>query len=363
MLGFWSYVHADDETDMGRVSQLARDLVSNYEALRGESIKLFLDRDDLHWGDTWRSEINGALSNVAFFVAVLTPRYFQSPECRREFQYFSERASALGVTQIVMPLLYIDVPALHGEETSDPIVEYVQKVQWEDWMDLRFKERSSEQYRRGVAALANEMARRVVAVERIDVIPAVEAQEDGLDEGECFIDQMVALEEALPRWGDTLTKIQKEMEIVAAVVSKGTREIDRSNSQGKGFAARLTVARRLANELSEPTDEVERLSQLFVSDLNRIDIGFRHIIKLGENISEDAEEADQYRMFLRSVKDVSAAANEGLGSLQGLITAIEPAEQISKDMRPPLRRLRRALTSMLEARAITDSWLEIVESK
>lgn len=114
MLGFWSYVHADDETDMGRVSQLARDLVSNYEALRGESIKLFLDRDDLHWGDTWRSEINGALSNVAFFVAVLTPRYFQSPECRREFQYFSERASALGVTQIVMPLLYIDVPALHG---------------------------------------------------------------------------------------------------------------------------------------------------------------------------------------------------------------------------------------------------------
>jgi hypothetical protein len=88
MLGFWSYVHADDEMDWGRISNLARDIVGHYEGLRAEKIELFLDRDDLHWGDQWRHKIDAALSNVAFFVPVITPRYFASAECRRELQFF-----------------------------------------------------------------------------------------------------------------------------------------------------------------------------------------------------------------------------------------------------------------------------------
>jgi hypothetical protein len=97
LLGFWSYVHADDTVDMGRVTQLARDIVANYEAIKAEEIRLFLDRDDLHWGDQWRDEVDEALSNVAFFVPVITPRYFMRPECRREFQYFLQRRQASGL--------------------------------------------------------------------------------------------------------------------------------------------------------------------------------------------------------------------------------------------------------------------------
>ena len=42
LLGFWSYVHKDDDVDMGRVTQLARDIVANYEAIKAEEIRLFL---------------------------------------------------------------------------------------------------------------------------------------------------------------------------------------------------------------------------------------------------------------------------------------------------------------------------------
>ncbi len=83
LLGFWSYVHANDEVDMGRVTQLAIDIVGHYRAITGESIRLFLDRDDLHWGDQWREQVAEALSNVAFFIPVVTPRYFQRVESRR----------------------------------------------------------------------------------------------------------------------------------------------------------------------------------------------------------------------------------------------------------------------------------------
>lgn len=47
LAGFWSYVHADDDADGGRVARLARDVVEQYEMLIGEKIGLFLDRDAL----------------------------------------------------------------------------------------------------------------------------------------------------------------------------------------------------------------------------------------------------------------------------------------------------------------------------
>jgi hypothetical protein len=36
--GFWSYVHADDDADGGRVSRLAQDVVEQFEMLTGETI-------------------------------------------------------------------------------------------------------------------------------------------------------------------------------------------------------------------------------------------------------------------------------------------------------------------------------------
>jgi len=45
--GFWSYVHADDAADGGRVSLLARDVAAQFEMLTGEKIDLFLDRDNV----------------------------------------------------------------------------------------------------------------------------------------------------------------------------------------------------------------------------------------------------------------------------------------------------------------------------
>jgi len=90
--GFWSYVHDDDDAEGGRITALARDLSAQYEMLTGESIDLFLDRDDLEWGNDWRATVDGSLAVTAFFIPVLTPRYFSSAECRRELNAFVRKA-------------------------------------------------------------------------------------------------------------------------------------------------------------------------------------------------------------------------------------------------------------------------------
>ena len=64
--GFWSYVHADDEAEGERISQLARDVTEQYRMLTGEQLVLFLDKDALNWGDAWRDKIDSSLASVAF---------------------------------------------------------------------------------------------------------------------------------------------------------------------------------------------------------------------------------------------------------------------------------------------------------
>jgi hypothetical protein len=82
--GFWSYVHADDQAEDSRISRLARDVAAQFEMLTGEPLELFLDRDAIKWGEDWKHKIDSGLASVAFFIPVLTPRYFMSPECRSE---------------------------------------------------------------------------------------------------------------------------------------------------------------------------------------------------------------------------------------------------------------------------------------
>lgn len=81
-VGFWSYVHKDDKADDGRITQLSHDICEQYEMLTGETISIFLDKDRNEWGDDWRNNIENALSSIAFFIPVITPRYLISPECR-----------------------------------------------------------------------------------------------------------------------------------------------------------------------------------------------------------------------------------------------------------------------------------------
>jgi hypothetical protein len=128
--GFWSYVHTDDEAEGNHISRLAKDVAAQFEMLTCESLSLFLDTGSLEWGTDWREEINSSLATVAFFIPVITPRYFRSAECRRELQRFARRATQLGVKELVLPLLYVDFPAWRDEPNTDDLITLVRTFQW-----------------------------------------------------------------------------------------------------------------------------------------------------------------------------------------------------------------------------------------
>jgi hypothetical protein len=365
--GFWSYVHDDDRAEGGRISRLARDIVDQYQMLTGEEIRLlFLDKDDIEWGDQWRKEIDSSLASVAFFIPVITPRYFMSPECRRELQFFLRRASDLGIKELILPLHYINVPALDDETAEDELIILLGTFQWEDWRELRFSDIASGEYRRSVARLAEKL---VQANKRAEESPTpIPSQleivsKENEDDTPGIVDTLADFEEMFTKLPGTLTAISQDIAQVGEVMQEASANIERGDKQGKGFAARLIVVRQTASRLSEPTEQIWSLSNIYTSQLHSVDSGIRIIIERAPvEIKESPDTKSNFCDFLNMVRAMSAASNQAIGSFRYMLTAAEPLEKMSRDLRPVLRRLRQGLTILIESTGVIQEWIHLIDS-
>lgn len=355
--GFWSYVRDDDEADGGRITQLARDVASQFEMITGERVELFIDRDAISWGDNWRTNIDDNLATTAFFVAVITPRFITSPECRRETTAFAKKARELGVTELFLPLLYVETPALHDDSTSDELVRLVRTHQWDDWTETRFDDRGSQLYRSGVHRLVTRLKDANVAAEVVAFPVQVAPQESNLadDEGPGLLDRLAQVEIALPDWNDNLGRIGAIITSTGSLMSRSSKEMETVGS--KSFGARLGVARRTAMELAPLAEDLVAESNLFVAHLHDVDEGFRALISVAPAaVAADSSNAEAVCRFFEMVHRLTASAESGLGSFVQLAESMGPLEQASRDLRPPLRRLREGLNRLVEARVIMREW-------
>ncbi|HLO17422.1 MAG TPA: right-handed parallel beta-helix repeat-containing protein [Anaerolineales bacterium] len=149
---FFSYVHADDEHDNGRLTAIRKWLEEEISAQTGESFEIFQDRDDIHWGHAWEERINSTLDSSTFLIAVVTPRYLRSAYCRKEFERFTEREKKLKRNDLILPMLYMDTPALSNKD--DFVAFAISGRQYADWRSLRFEPWTNPDVTKRLAQLA-----------------------------------------------------------------------------------------------------------------------------------------------------------------------------------------------------------------
>jgi hypothetical protein len=135
------------------------------------------------------------------------------------------------------------------------------------------------------------------------------------------------------------------------------------DKQGKGFAARLTAARRMAKELDGPAQRIDSLGEQFARQLYEIDQGVRLLIeRLPGEVEEDPEGRQTACEFFQSVRLMADSAEDGLGALKEMVDAMSPIEGMSRDLRPRLRKLRHGLTLMYEGRDVIRSWVTQIDA-
>ncbi|WP_326945236.1 toll/interleukin-1 receptor domain-containing protein [Amycolatopsis sp. NBC_01307] len=362
--GFWSYVHRDDAAEGERISQLARDVVSQFEMISGETISLFLDRDSMEWGDKWRAKIDTTLASVAFFVPIITPRYFMSTECRRELNFFARRANELGIPELVMPIKYIDFPGLTDDSPLDDSISLIKSFQWEDWTETRFCSRTSPEYRQAVARLAERMYRVNSALEATSVtVPKpVVPDAGGADDALGFVDIISQSEVAFPQWSATLEKLGKAITEIGEIMGVAGTAIQDGVKRAEPYSARLAILEEAAGQLEEPTTRIESLANAYSSQLHNVDEGISLILRMiPAEIASQTTSATDIRSFCDSLTGLAKAAAEGLGHIETMTEMLEQTEGMTRAIRPVVRRLRKSLTLLLEAREITQTWVTEID--
>jgi hypothetical protein len=358
--GFWSYVRDDDAAEGGRIVQLAHDIVAQFEMLTNESVDLFLDRDSLEWGAQWQQRIEGSLATVAFFVPILTPRYFLSAACRNELNTFARRASDLGVRELLLPILYMDVPGADAETPEDELVTLARSFQWVDWREHRWSNRGDGSYRRAVAELAQRLVEANRDAEAPEAAQAAIDLAERMDDDEAgTLEVLAEFEMAMPELTATLEAIGVEVTRIGEVTQAAGVEISDSATSSNPFARRLLITRQLAAGLTEPAQNLGTLGETFTRKLHDIDLGIRAIIA---KAPDEPESAAEFCTFAETIKTLVLSADEGLGAIEGMVDSAAQIENLSREIRPVVREMRRGLTLVVEGRQVMHEWADLIDA-
>ncbi|MCO6478447.1 MAG: toll/interleukin-1 receptor domain-containing protein [Phaeodactylibacter sp.] len=111
---FISYPHEEEKNSRELeknpwVNAFCTKLKSKFHRLTGKPLSVFLDEDVLRAGEALNEKIEDGLRNALLFVPVLSPSYFESDWCIKEFNYFLEviEKQALGEkrTNRIIPIV------------------------------------------------------------------------------------------------------------------------------------------------------------------------------------------------------------------------------------------------------------------
>jgi hypothetical protein len=72
-VAFMCYLRRVDQHDQGRLTELRKRLEGEVQLYTGEEdFAIFQDREDIRWGQQWRSRIEDSLNDVTFLIPIIT---------------------------------------------------------------------------------------------------------------------------------------------------------------------------------------------------------------------------------------------------------------------------------------------------
>ncbi len=159
---FISYAHKDNEGDhAGKVTALVEAIRDDYAKVSKTPLSVFFDSDDIRSMDDWQLRILKGLRDSKMMVAILSPNYFASSYCRKEWEHYveTELAQALPGDGIA-PIYVMAHPDYDSGEIAGglrPWVQDLKRRQYIEWRDF---------WPNGADALALNDARS-----RLDALP------------------------------------------------------------------------------------------------------------------------------------------------------------------------------------------------
>jgi hypothetical protein len=359
--GFWSYTHRDDEIEEGRIKRLAKKIANEFAGITAEELNVFLDKADIKWGDEWRKRIDSALTGSTFFMPIVTPRFFKSEECRREILTFAGHAKSLGLEELLLPILYFDVPQLREPNPSDEVVALVAQRQYEDWTKLRLEDEDSPEYRKSVNRLAARLVEILERAAEVDPPPVVLTDDADPEDEPGMLDLMAEAETALPNWAGSMDQFGDTVREMGERVRLANDQMSASDARGGGFAGRLRITQSLAADLKHPVERLDQIAHEYSASLLAVDPGILGIIRLIENEGISDENEAQVTEFFNTVKTSAGQIGSMVESVREFSGSLDGSANLSKSMRPLVGKMRSSLQKVVDGQAVLDEWVRRID--
>ncbi len=345
---YWSYVRDDDRAEGGRITALAVSLQAQLEMRQGARFAIFVDGGGIRWGAQWESTIGTALRAATYLIPVLTPRYFDRPWCRREFEMFMDlAASDEGGDKMVLPIYYSTVPQFDTESRSDdPLVERLKAYEHVDWRPVVHHEPDSGSHRFAVAGLVQHLVEREAAIAQANAGPIAST----VDDGPCRDAELgVAVHEVLPVLRATTRPLDDLVEELRATLADAPKGSGQSSGR---FAARVARAGQVAREIEGPVAEFHHLGTSYLEQVSAFDVIVRRVaLRSARGGGTPAREA-----FVSALDPMVAQADSVADLVRSVPTAGLGNAYWSKELGPVDRALDEGRRRFAEAHAMVHSW-------
>lgn len=149
---FLSYARFDDEADNGKITEYGKKISTRVRGHLGQEFRIFQDSLSIFPSELWEDKIFKVLNDSSFLIAFITPNFFKSEYCKKEFQYFSQKENI----NHIIPIHHISCD--HLKESVDWYGD-VFKFQVEDWRNIRFQSLTSSYVEEKIDNLALLIAR------------------------------------------------------------------------------------------------------------------------------------------------------------------------------------------------------------
>jgi hypothetical protein len=166
---FISYAHADDRgVNLERVASLVEAIKADYQRVTGAALHVFFDTHAIRTMDDWEAKILTGLRQSRMMVAVLSPNYFQSAFCRREWEIYVETELALALPgDGITPIYVVRHPAFDADPVEEQLRHWIkdlrkrQYIEWHPFWTEGAQALEREDVRRKLADLPGQIKERL----------------------------------------------------------------------------------------------------------------------------------------------------------------------------------------------------------
>ena len=353
---FMSYSREDNES-LRFIEPLKRDVGNRFRSTLGRNIEIFVDRDNIPLGVSWRQALSKGAANALVFFAFVTGSYLKSETCRAEFNEFRNASASAGVPSLLIPVLP-NGPEFLKHFPADDIAEFVKDTQYLDISEAVLDGADSSNFRRAVQALTDRTIEVSLAAEEFLARRAVEeggpvgfnrdGVEDASPRGSDDNDQPGLLE-LVEEFSEISERLAPTVEPMGTLIVK-LGEVFGSYKSASSFGSKDAII--LSRQIDPISSELEKRGGHIKALMNDAD----RIIREMQNLSAPTELSSSIDDALREMFSTADSVGESAEQLEHLLNAFRVPEAMSSALRRSLKPARRGVTDLLDTVDLFEGW-------